>query len=159
MIRPSRKRSRPKSYPSFRDLTPAQCRALLTRHHVGRLAYTFHDRVDVEPISYVYSGRGLIFRTAPGSKLETIAHHPWVALEIDEVDGPFDWRSVVVHGTAYVLRRSRNPADRRSHAAALKALRRFLPEALRAGDPVPFRSVLVKLHIDRMTGRVARSGQ
>jgi uncharacterized protein len=155
----SPKRSRPRRKPSFGDLTPEECRALLARHHVGRLAYTFHDRVDIAPIHYVYSGRSLVFRTEPGAKLETIAHHPWVALETDEVDGPFDWRSVVVHGTAYVLRRSRNPADSRSHAAALTALRRFLPETLRAGDPVPFRSVLVKLSIDRMTGRFARSGR
>jgi uncharacterized protein len=153
----SPKRPRPKRKPSFGDLSPGECRALLARHHVGRLAYTFHDRVDVEPINYVYSRRSLVFRTAPGAKLETIAHHPWVALEIDEVDGPFDWRSVVVHGTAYILRPSRNPADSRSHAAAVKSLRRLLPETFRRGDPVPFRWVVVKLHIDRMTGRFART--
>jgi nitroimidazol reductase NimA-like FMN-containing flavoprotein (pyridoxamine 5'-phosphate oxidase superfamily) len=155
--RPTRRSSRPARPPRFGELTLGQCRAMLRRHRVGRLAYTFRDRVDVEPISYVYSAGGVAFRTSPGSKLETLAHHPWVALEIDEVDGPFDWRSVVVHGTAYVLRKTSNPADSRAYAAAVKALRRLLPETLRREDPVPFRWVVLRLNVDRLTGRFARS--
>jgi nitroimidazol reductase NimA-like FMN-containing flavoprotein (pyridoxamine 5'-phosphate oxidase superfamily) len=146
-----------KSAPSFRDLTRSECVAMLARHHVGRLAYTFHDRVDVEPIGYVYADRALVFRTARGSKLEKLAHHPWVALEIDEVVGPFDWRSVVVHGTAYVLAEEGSEANVRTYRAAVKSLRRLVPETLREGDPAPFRTVVVKLHVDRMTGRMARS--
>jgi hypothetical protein len=148
----------PKQTPSFRDLTPAECEAMLTRHRVGRLAYTFHDRVDVEPIGYVYAKSALVFRTAPGSKLETLAHHPWVALEIDEVEGLFDWRSVVVHGTVYALQDAGGDLQRRTYRAAVRSLRRLVPNTLRKGDPVPFRSVVMKLHIDRVTGRAARSG-
>lgn len=131
---------------------------MLVRHTVGRLAYTFHDRVDVEPIGYVYANGGLVFRTAPGSKLETLAHHPWVALEIDEVAGLFDWRSVVVHGTVYTLQDTGNDDQRRAYRAAVKSLRRLIPQTLGKADPVPFRSVVMKVHIDRMTGRSARSG-
>ena len=72
--------------------------ALLARHNVGRIAYTFRDRVDVEPINYVYRDGWIYLRTGPGSKLTTLARHPWVAFEVDEVDGPFDWRSVVGRG-------------------------------------------------------------
>jgi nitroimidazol reductase NimA-like FMN-containing flavoprotein (pyridoxamine 5'-phosphate oxidase superfamily) len=148
----------PKRTPSFRDLTPAECEAMLTRHHVGRLAYTFHDRVDVEPIAYVFAKRALVFRTAPGSKLETLAHHPWVALEIDEVKGLFDWRSVVVHGTVYALRDTGDDSQRSTYRAAVRSLRRLVPNTLREGDPVPFRSVVMRLHLDRVTGRAAWSG-
>jgi uncharacterized protein len=147
----------PKRAPSFRDLTQAECEAMLARHHVGRLAYTFQDRVDVEPIGYVYADHALVFRTAPGSKLEKMAHHPWVALEIDEVEGVFDWRSVVVHGTAYILHETGNEAELRAYLAAVKSLRHLVPETFDEGDPVPFRSVLVKLHVDHMTGRAART--
>jgi len=149
--------STPKRAPSFRDLTQAQCRAMLARHNVGRLAYTFHDRVDVEPIGYVYVGGGLLFRTAPGSKLHTLAHHPWVALEIDEVEGVFDWRSVVAHGTVYILHDTGSDIEVSAYRAAVRSLRRLVPGTLGEGDPVPFRTVVAKLHIDRMTGRAARS--
>jgi hypothetical protein len=130
---------------------------MLARHTVGRIAYTFRDRVDVEPIGFVYADGALVFRTAAGSKIETLAHHPWVALEIDEVEGVFDWRSVVVHGTTYVLRETGNEAELRAYLAAVTALRRLVPATFDDGDPVPFRSVVVKLHIDHITGRAARS--
>jgi hypothetical protein len=143
--------------PSFRVLTKAECEAMLARHHVGRLAYTFHDRVDVQPIGYVYSRGALVFRTAPGSKLQTLAQYPWVALEIDEVEGPFDWRSVVVYGTAYVLHAKGSDAEVRAYRAAVSSLRRLVPGTFRKSDPVPFRSVVVKLYVDRVAGRTARS--
>ena len=143
---------------SFRDLTPSECRFLLARHRFGRLAYTFHDRVDVEPIGYVYVGGALVFRTGPGSKLQTLAHHPWAALEIDEVDGSFDWQSVVVHGTVYLLHDDGTPAEARAYRSAVRALATLVPGTLAAGDPAPFRTVIAKLHIDRMTGRAASSG-
>jgi hypothetical protein len=146
------------SPPSFRELTSSECRFLLARHRFGRLAYTFHDRVDVEPISYVYVGGALVFRTAPGAKLQTLAHHPWAALEIDEVEGAFDWQSVVVHGTVYLLHEDGTPAEARAYRSALRALRMLVPATLAPGDPAPFRTVLATLHIDRMTGRAATSG-
>lgn len=145
--------------PSFRALAPEECRALLARHRVGRLAYTFHDHVDVVPINYVRVGGAIVFRTAAGSKLHTLAHHPWVALEVDEVEGLFDWQSVVAHGTVYVLDENGSPAQARAYRAAVRALQDLVPATLAAGDPVPFRNVVAKLHVDRMTGRAARSGQ
>ena len=149
----------PMRTPSFRDLGQAECEAMLARHHVGRLAYTFQDRVDVEPIGYVYAGDALVFRTAPGSKLEKMAHHPWVALEVDEVESLLDWRSVVVHGTVYTLQETGTEPQVRMYRAAVKSLRRLIPHTLAKGDPVPFRSVVMKLHIDRISGRLARSSR
>ena len=39
------------------------------------------------------------------------------------------------------------------HAVAL--LRRLVPATARAADPVPFRSVLLRIHLDEVTGREA----
>ena len=44
----------PTPTPRFRDLEPAECTALLERHHVGRLAFSRKDRVDIEPINYIH---------------------------------------------------------------------------------------------------------
>ena len=35
--------------PMFRDLDATEATALLARNHVARIAYGFHDRVDIEP--------------------------------------------------------------------------------------------------------------
>jgi hypothetical protein len=99
--------------PQFRELTPAQSTMILARHNVGRIAFTFHDRVGIEPIHYVYQNGILYGRTSHGSKLDVLAHHPWVAFEVDEVEGLFDWRSVAVQGTFDRAREDGSPANAR----------------------------------------------
>lgn len=140
--------------PSFRALDKAESHAILARNHVGRIAYSFHDRVDIEPIHYVYDGGWIYGRTSPGTKLATLSHHRWVAFEVDEVEGPFDWRSVVVHGTVYWLTSDASQADVET---GLSLLRSFLPETLTEVDPTPFRTVLFRLSVSEITGRCAHT--
>ncbi|MEY2457594.1 MAG: hypothetical protein QOK06_2706, partial [Acidimicrobiaceae bacterium] len=40
--------------PIIRALRGDESQALLARNRVGRIAYSFHDRVDIEPVHYVY---------------------------------------------------------------------------------------------------------
>ena len=141
--------------PTFRELKPDQCDALLSHNQVGRIAFTFHDRVGIEPIGYAYEPNRIYLRTAPGTKLATIAHHPWVAFEVDVIEGPFDWRSVIVRGTMHILHPDGATADQRSYERALALLRRMVPGTLGEEDPVPFRTVIMMLSIDEMTGRAA----
>ncbi|MGH7670687.1 MAG: pyridoxamine 5'-phosphate oxidase family protein [Gemmatimonadaceae bacterium] len=142
--------------PTFRDLTSEECEALLAVNHVGRLAFSFKDRADIEPIHYVFENGWIYGRTAEGSKLTTIGHHPYVAFEVDDIRGIFDWQSVVAHGTVYVLESDDGATSASAYARAVKLLRRFLPGTLKAGDPVPFRTVLFGIHVDELEGREAR---
>jgi nitroimidazol reductase NimA-like FMN-containing flavoprotein (pyridoxamine 5'-phosphate oxidase superfamily) len=146
------------SEPVFREMERAECDALLARHHVGRIAYTFHDRVDIEPINYVYDDGWLYGRTAPGTKLATIVHHRWVAFEVDEVTGLFDWRSVVVHGALYLLTEEGPGDGAKLYEHAVQLLRSLFPQALTAADPVGFRRILFRIHASEVTGREARLG-
>jgi hypothetical protein len=149
----------PPTPPEIRPLTHDECLAVLARHEVGRLAFTFHDRVDIQPIHYVYDDGWLYGRTSEGAKLETIAHNRWVAFEVDEVRAPLDWASVVVRGAFYRLD-PEAAAERERHAAARAAalLERVVPNTLGADDPVPFRRVLFRIHVDDVTGRRAVPG-
>jgi len=143
--------------PTFRDLSEDEATELLARNHIGRIAYSFHDRVDIEPLSYVFADGAIYLRTAPGSKLETLAHSPWVAFEVDEVEGPFDWRSVVAHGTVYVLQDGGGEIARETYRVALGRIRQLVPMALTPRDPTPTRQVIIKLHLTDMRGRSASS--
>jgi uncharacterized protein len=145
--------------PTIRQLDQAEIEAMLGRHHVGRIAYTFHDRVGIEPISFVYADRGIFCRTSSGAKLETLRHHPWVAFEIDEVDGPYDWRSVVAHGTAQLLSLDGTGFERDRYVRAVELLRRLEPETFETADPVPFRTTVLRINVDELTGREAQSGR
>ena len=137
----------------FRELDEAECRALLGRHHVGRMAYTFRDRVDIAPIHYFFDDGWLYGRTALGRKLEIVKHNRWVAFQVDEIEGPFDWRSVVVKGGVYLLRPDGSEEEILLHARALELMRSVAPAVLTIEDPAPEREILFRIHLDEVSGR------
>ena len=142
-----------KPRPRFSDLDPTEADALLARHHVGRLAFTHDGQVDVEPIHYVRRGEWVYCRTAPGTKLTALGERPWVALQVDEIDGLFDWKSVVARGTVYLV--GEGPDQQASRTEVLAAIREFQAEALTPDDPVPERSTLMRIHVRALVGRQA----
>lgn len=144
----------PASEPHFRELTSAECHALLARQNVGRLAFTQHDRVDIEPINYVSNGEWLFGRTSAGTKLTTLLHHPWCAFETDEVRGLFDWDSVVVKGTFYLLDADESAPD--TYQRAHELLQKLVPGTFSARDPVPRRIILFGIYMHEISGRSAR---
>jgi nitroimidazol reductase NimA-like FMN-containing flavoprotein (pyridoxamine 5'-phosphate oxidase superfamily) len=139
----------------YREMSREECLALLQRQRVGRLAYSFKDRVDVQPIAYVWDVDTLFLRTGPGVKLETLRRNPWVALEVDEVRGLFEWESVVVKGTVYFLRAAGTEFDQATFQRGLRALRRIEPRFGTAEDPFGDRTMMFRIHVDAMTGRAA----
>lgn len=154
----SRQRRRTPAFPRIREMRLASCHALLRRGVVGRLAFSFHDRVDITPIHYIFSDGWLFARTSHGAKMTTIQHVPWVAFEVDEVEGVFDWRSVVVHGTAHTMERDGGPREARLRHRGIGLLQRIVPGTGSDDDPVPFRSLVFGIHVDTMTGRTSSSG-
>ena len=140
--------------PAFQVLSEDAARAFLRTQRVARIAYTFHDRVDIEPIHYVADGDWLYGRTSPGAKLSTLAHHPWCAVETDEIHGPFEWTSVVVKGAFYILDAEHGA---KAYEHALELLRALVPAALLEDDPAAHRTVLFRIHISEISGRSARS--
>lgn len=138
------------SKPTIRVLRGDEAEALLIRNRVGRLAYSQNDRVDVEPIHYVYEAPWIFGRTSEGAKLLTLSHNSWCAFETDEVRGMFDWESVVVKGR-FAPRNS--PFATWDYDRALAALRRLLPATLTDSDPTPHRDIVFGMHAAEISGR------
>ncbi len=61
--------------PEFRTLSTAETARILRRNHVGRIAYAYRDRVDIQPIHYVFASGWIYGRTSPGTKLSLIRHN------------------------------------------------------------------------------------
>lgn len=140
---------------SIRHLTRPEIEALLRRHHVGRIAFLNGRRVDIEPISYVFADGALYGRAAPGARTRALQGQPWVAVQVDDVRGAFDWESVVVKGTVYVVEPSAVPPLRERYERAVQAIRSVMPDALTEHDTAPLRTILFRLNIDEMEGRAA----
>lgn len=149
--------SKPSRFGGVAELSAAGCRSVLERNHVGRIAYLWESRVDIEPVSYAFAGNWIFLRSAAGTKMNALAHAPYVAFEVDEIKSVASWQSVVAHGTVYLLSDRGDRADRGGFERAVRALRSFLPQTFRADDPVPFRDTVYGIHVDRLTGRTARS--
>lgn len=147
------------TFPVFGELDRAACEALLARQYVGRLAFTFRDRVDIEPIHYVYADNRLYGRTQRGTKVHVVAHHPWVAFEVDEVEAMFDWRSVVLHGRITFPDPDGTTPEQKLFARGVEVFRQLVPSAFDEGDPTPARDLLFVIDVHEMTGRSATSGR
>lgn len=89
----------------MQKLTHAQCWALLSSHVLGRLAVSVAGQPEIFPVNYVTHEEHIVFRTAEGTKLASVAANARVAFETDGYDAATGeaW-SVVVHGIAHVLR-------------------------------------------------------
>lgn len=86
-------------------LTREQCQQLLESEHVAHVGVITEDGPYVTPISFVYLGSMLAFRTAPGRRTEAIEVDPRVSVEASTYDADTgDWSSVIVRGTATVVR-------------------------------------------------------
>jgi nitroimidazol reductase NimA-like FMN-containing flavoprotein (pyridoxamine 5'-phosphate oxidase superfamily) len=143
-----------RSLPQFRELSAEESRGILQRNNVGRVAYAFHDRVDIQPIHYVFDDAWIYGRTSRGNKFATLAHNPWAAFEVDEARGLFDWDSVVVKGHLELL--DPELASQDAYDRGLTLMRGILPDTFTDLDPAPHRSILFRIHASEITGRSAR---
>lgn len=142
--------------PAFRVLDAEECEAILARNYVGRLAYARHNRIDVEPVHYVYADGWIVGRTSPGTKID-MTGYAWcpVAFEVDEVEELFRWRSVVVHGGFYTIPYHGTDREVEEWKRGVELLRELVPETFTDDDPVPFRTILFRIAVQEKSGREA----
>jgi hypothetical protein len=140
-----------------RELERAEAEALLARHHVGSMAISFHDRVRTALVNYVYADGWIYGRMEDGPDLATVKHHLWVAFEVREVDGIYDWRTVSVNGSVELLSDHGGTHEAAEFRQALERIRSVVPAVFTKRDPMPQRVQLFRLFADEIVGREARS--
>jgi uncharacterized protein len=136
--------------PTFSTLDDDEVRTFLARHRVGRIAYSIRDRVDIEPVNYAYDGDWIFGRTSMGTKLAILAHRPWCAFEVDEVQALFDWTSVVVKGSFHLLDPESGSTD--AYGRAIERLSSLIPETFSPEDPVPHRVAVFGIYVHEISG-------
>lgn len=124
-------------------LDEAECWELLATQQVGRLVTRVGEVVDIVPINFVIDGRGIIFRTAAGSKLSGVVVNEAVVFEVDLFGLEQGW-SVVLHGKAHVLESEADIA-----AAEQLPLRPFVPT---------LKPTFVRVDAESLSGRAYRFG-
>ncbi len=82
------------------EMAAEEMHALLQKVGYGHLGCAREGRPYVVPIHYSYADPDLYIFTTDGMKTDYIAANPEVCLQVEEVDEPTNWRSVIVIGRA-----------------------------------------------------------
>jgi|GEM_PF-340373 nitroimidazol reductase NimA-like FMN-containing flavoprotein (pyridoxamine 5'-phosphate oxidase superfamily) len=144
---------------TFRDMSRDEIEAMLMRNRVGRLAFSVHDRVDIQPIHYIYERGWLYGRTSEGEKITALKHNQWIAFEVDEVTDLFEWRSVVIHGSFWIMHPRGSPRAEELWTKAAELVSKVVPGALTESDPVAFRQTVFRIAVSDARGREAKTRQ
>jgi nitroimidazol reductase NimA-like FMN-containing flavoprotein (pyridoxamine 5'-phosphate oxidase superfamily) len=139
------------------QLTSEQCRDVLSRAHLARLACSRADQPYVVPVSFTYdAGSSCLFSfSAVGKKIQWMRENPKVCLEIEDIEDQFHWTTVVVFGRYDEIDDSPAQNDIRRRALDLFQQRAewWLPGSARVADREHHAVVIYRIHLDSVTGR------
>lgn len=139
--------------PRIRALSTRQAEFILTRNQVGRLAFLADGRLELVPVHYVYTANLIVGRTSFGAKCLAWMTQPHVVFEVDEPEGLFEWRSVIVRGDLRTLTTDGDPRQALEYWNTVAAIRTLDPDALSDRDPTPTRRVLFTILPHSIAGR------
>ncbi|MDQ3817415.1 MAG: pyridoxamine 5'-phosphate oxidase family protein [Acidobacteriota bacterium] len=87
------------------DIPLGEMKAILQRVRFGHLGCARDGRPYVLPMHYVYDSEDLYFFTTEGMKTHFIDANDEVCFQVEEIDDPAHWRSVMFTGRAERLTR------------------------------------------------------
>lgn len=138
------------------ELTPERCQAILDESMVAHMAVISGDEPYVSPISYVVVGDALCLRTGAGRRVDAIRQNPRVCVEAAEFDTSTGyWESVIVWGEAQVVENDSEAEE--IVMALLRKYRQAIDSPLNPGSPFPEAGILLRIHIEQMSGRSSGS--
>ena len=141
--------------PRIRALSSTQSEFILRRNKVGRLSFVADGRPELLPIHYVFTHGTLYARTSFGAKCAAWEKQPDVVMGVDESDGLFDWRSVLVRGVLRTLRPRGTAVERATFWEAVRALEALQPQVFTERDPTPLRRIIIAISPVVISGREA----
>jgi nitroimidazol reductase NimA-like FMN-containing flavoprotein (pyridoxamine 5'-phosphate oxidase superfamily) len=140
------------------EMTEDECREVLRRAAVGRLACSRGNYPYVVPISIDFDGDHLYSFSTLGQKIVWMRSNPNVCVQVDEIADRFHWTSVVAYGQYEELRANDDHQAAREHARHLFEPRPewWQPAAAKARAPEHHVPIVYRIAIERLTGRRAQ---
>jgi len=79
-------------------LTAPEIERVLNEEVIGRIGCADGETTYVVPITYAYDGNSIYGHTAEGLKLRLMRSNPNVCFEVDHMEDPANWHSVIALG-------------------------------------------------------------
>jgi hypothetical protein len=142
----------------IQEMTEGECRAMLARSHVVRLACARNNQPYIVPFHVYLDDEWLYGFATLGQKIEWMRHNPLVCLEIDELSTGGQWESLVVFGQYEEL--SQTPEFEGARDVAARLFQQhpmwWEPASIPLATHEPRTPVVFRIRIGRMTGRRAQ---
>jgi uncharacterized protein len=97
------------------EISQDECKQLLKRVSVGRLACSIENQPYVVPVCFAYEPEHLYVFSTLGQKIKWMRQNPKVCLQTDKIENRSSWTSVVVTGT-YLELLDPEYTDEKKHA-------------------------------------------
>ena len=137
-------------------ISQQECRDLLKRVYVGRLACSLDDQPYIVPVCFSYEPECIYIFSTVGKKIKWMRKNPKVCLQADEIDSRSKWLSVVVTAK-YLELNELQYAAQREHA--LEQLAQYsqwwrtpLAERREQTSELSIETVFFRIDIESMTG-------
>ncbi|MGD9894949.1 MAG: pyridoxamine 5'-phosphate oxidase family protein [Dehalococcoidia bacterium] len=136
------------------ELNQEEIERVLRTQQIGRLGVTDGEQVYVFPVCYGYDGASLYLVSRTGLKVRLMRIHPEVCLEVELIESPAYWRTVIVHG------RFEEVTGVQERDAALAVITGqgdiTAPWSIAPYLGGPEEMVVYRIHLREMTGRFER---
>jgi uncharacterized protein len=141
------------------ELTPDECRSVVSRTRLGRLACAYANQPYVVPVRFSFDAdRNCVYGfSTVGQKVDWMRENPKVCLEVEEMTDTDHWTTVLIFGRYDEIPDAEHEQDARDRAQKLFQERAewWLPAAAKVVSREPHAVVVYRVRIDRMTGRRA----
>ena len=142
-----------------RQLSGEECRTVLARRNVGRIACARDGQPYVVPILCYYDADGdcMYSVAAEGQKVRWMRDNPKVCMEVSEIVDRYNWTTVLVFGRYEELTESVADDHLRHRARELFERRHewWLPGMVKPEPQESARTVVYRVRIDDVSGRQA----
>lgn len=82
----------------IQEMTRNECCEILTRSHLARLGCVQDRQPYVTPFCFVFQDPYLYALATQGQKVDWMRANPRVCVELDQIDAPDRWYSIVIFG-------------------------------------------------------------
>lgn len=138
-------------------MSQQECKELLSRVSIGRLACAQDNQPYVVPVGFSYEppAHVYVFSTL-GKKIEWMRKNPKVCLQVDEIGNRSNWDSVIVTGTYLELREPQYTAQRQHAIEKLGEFSQWwktpLAQRREQTSDADIETVFFRIDISDMTG-------
>jgi nitroimidazol reductase NimA-like FMN-containing flavoprotein (pyridoxamine 5'-phosphate oxidase superfamily) len=146
-----------------KELNQQECRNFLKTANFGRIACAVNNQPYLVPFNFATDGSDYIYAFATlGQKIKWMRENPLVCVEIEDINNPDDWRTLIIFGHYEELSDDAETIKLKDYAHELLANRpMWWKPAYLAGAhrrDLEEKPIYFRIKIEKMTGQRVFSG-